>query len=797
MWPKCKELGKEADDPGDLQQSDALLKAFIRAPDNTHSPANVQLTKWKLELAWRKVYSRVNNRKGKNLAEKELDEQQHQASKGAAGGSSAGFQKNKIVQGAWTRSGNLPNRPKQGPAAASSSLPVSGTMAASKQTSQPPSNFTVNLIGDIGKGKKAFHYRFPVLGVPGDSGHDHRVDQDRSGSQVRNVRVITNYVAVNKHPAKFYVYTMKYDLTKAFKSAASVKTDGSKGKSSFVSTPLSVAPAVRGSSQDDDGGREVKQRGEKHRIFTSLKQITPLAGHAWATDGETTWSLLPLEAAGIADSTTPIDTGTVEYTKQNGRRFVVDNVRFTYVRTLDIGSGSEATQALVNVDEVNEKGASLHITALNALISHHFTTNAATDDSPTGNIISVGPNKFFVRNGFEDITCLHANRGYFTSIRPGFNKVLLNVNTATAAFFKPMLVSSFIMQMRSGKLKGYGNPEDVLKGRIVRIVYDRGQHDPDYDPNEEHHRLKTIAGFGELTPDKQEFTLEDGSAITVAKYFESLGAKIEHSDLKCVNVGIFAREVRTRDPTTREVTYSVDQKTVGRELWIPPEFLEITRDQPFNRRLVGGHTEAMLKVALRHPAANQSLIVKEGLPLLGIGQHGSDFNKLELDIGSRLLEIPARFLAVPKILYAGNEASDVECASWNLIRKKFFRTPDHNVVPEYPLKKGVYTIDLRKNKIGGPLSDLGKQFTQKLKDHGFNVSNQALNSSKHIDAKTENSVGIDERTLQRVFEDQLRIKDPPRLFLVILEGNSSETYGSVKRIADQILGVHTVCVTTK
>jgi eukaryotic translation initiation factor 2C len=67
--------------------------------------------------------------------------------------------------------------------------------------------------------------------------------------------------------------------------------------------------------------------------------------------------------------------------------------------------------------------------------------NLAVTKSLTDKVFQQSTKKFFVKCGSVDLSkTLCTIRGYYYSIKPGMQKVLLNVNAATSAFFRPITV---------------------------------------------------------------------------------------------------------------------------------------------------------------------------------------------------------------------------------------------------------------------------------------------------------------------------------------------------------------------
>ena len=135
-----------------------------------------------------------------------------------------------------------------------------------------------------------------------------------------------------------------------------------------------------------------------------------------------------------------------------------------------------------------------------------------------------------MRDEFEDIKWLNANRGYFSSIRPGAEIVLLNVGITTGAIFPPIAVDKFVDGIGDRNFNEYANRPRLLIDCSVRICYDRAQHDPEFNPNDERNQHKTIASI-DLIPSKQTFRRGDHE-ITVMDYFvKELKASSRPSDV--------------------------------------------------------------------------------------------------------------------------------------------------------------------------------------------------------------------------------------------------------------------------
>ncbi|KAH9842269.1 Protein argonaute-3 [Teratosphaeria destructans] len=600
--------------------------------------------------------------------------------------------------------------------------------------------------------------------------------------------VATNYVAVEKVPLKLYEYTVKY-------------VSASQRKDSGEETEV-----------------EVKRLSEKQRVWEALKTDAVFADRKdWATDLSTVWSLTPLRFARNDHAPSPGQIFMLQdlvYRKASGAQATLSKVEFAYLRELDLsGDKSAASRSLINCD-TNAKGASIYITALNGLMSKHVT------DLQTNSVTQVGPNKFFLNDGFTSmdhpkrgaIPPVNAHRGYFSSVRPGQRQILLNINAKAGAFFNPMKVSTFLKTFTfpdetftspCKEFDEYGPPTKVLIGKSVRICYERVQLSDKVNPNDEPNRHKTIASFGKI-PSKQTFYYgKEDRHITVKHFFVKVLQAIVPEDFDkypCVNVGLKARYPKVeRDGKIVEAVHPDD---VGKEKWIPAVFLELDPNQPFTYKLSPFHMEKMLEAAQHHAAETQHLIDMEGIQVLGLRQtHG--LTSLGLEIVPKLLQIPARFLPSPMIAYQ-NKTLNGSDATWSLgggaqADCKFYKAPPLAKAteqgPAYPLRRAVHVLDYTLAGKGHK-SELHFQFTDRLKAHGLEFAAVAGNGTAARGDAAIDQFATDADMVRSV-RQKLRGWGNPDLFLILLEDKTSGNYDRVKRVFDQHLGLHTVCITAQ
>lgn len=166
------------------------------------------------------------------------------------------------------------------------------------------------------------------------------------------------------------------------------------------------------------------------------------------------------------------------------------------------------------------------IEALNILVSRGVSEASAKS-------IEVGTNRFYYKPGYSPLTDgLIAIRGYFASIRPGMDNVLLNVNTVMGAFYEAIRVDQLLEKFPGDRRR----VERFLKGVRVRIMYSRERpKDPkgkqpvlkdtkgkgkekveEESIDSERRRTKSIWGIGQIA-DQQTFQ-KDGRRVGVLSY---------------------------------------------------------------------------------------------------------------------------------------------------------------------------------------------------------------------------------------------------------------------------------------
>ncbi|KAK5079177.1 hypothetical protein LTR64_002403 [Lithohypha guttulata] len=200
----------------------------------------------------------------------------------------------------------------------------------------------------------------------------------------------------------------------------------------------------------------------------------------------------------------------------------------------------------------------------------------------------------------------------------------------------------------------------------------------------------------------------------------------------------------------------------------------------------------MVNFACRRPTVNHDLILNDGLPYLEFdNQNGGPSKKFGIALACRKPEmtlVNARLLPPPDVCFASKTEKFAE-GKWNLRGKRFARSTKKDLL-------SLSYLALRRN--GTPPCRNTDQFVKSINDglkNYFNSSEvvKVIKNFAHDQALLE-ACSSDElaKRLEEAFKwlQHQRIK----LVLIILPDNQVNTYYSIKKAADRLTGIHTVCI---
>ena len=172
-------------------------------------------------------------------------------------------------------------------------------------------------------------------------------------------------------------------------------------------------------------------------------------------------------------------------------------------------TSKELQDYVTGVPTAKDYDSSTIIRALNIILAKFPSSGL----SPNRQIVNFGQQRFFIiETSPKDLGGgLVAYRGYYSSIRPSFGRVLCNINVCTAAFFKPMNLGEMLSQVFGGRGGGGGGGVQYksINGLKVATMY-MGRR-----------KKFVLNGVGTNGPDKEMFWWEENDKwVSVTEYFK-------------------------------------------------------------------------------------------------------------------------------------------------------------------------------------------------------------------------------------------------------------------------------------
>ncbi|KAH9887565.1 argonaute-like protein [Cubamyces lactineus] len=414
------------------------------------------------------------------------------------------------------------------------------------------------------------------------------------------------------------------------------------------------------------------------------------------------------------------------------------------------------TQALINYLEGQPQYRGYDImpiiNALNLVLSMH-------PGRVLGGGVMVGRNKFFHRSPMAPPVPLggglEAWRGFYSSVRPAWKQLMVNVNVCTTAFYTPGNLADRLIEFMNASHGA--RPAAFVKGVRIRTTH-LGYR-------------KTVKTAAKVNARQYKFTAEGMGEVTVEQYFaKKYNIKLRYPDLPLIDVG--------------------GQKTN----YLPAEVCVILENQPFRGKLLDEHTATMITVACQPPNVNAREIVLRGIQELGFAQTAPPLNAFGVSIGNEMAVVPGRILPAPSVRYAGGGPTAIDDrASWNLRGVRF-------TVGARLEKWAVLLIQdgNRRDEFAGTndpeLHSTLSGFIDMCKRSGLTVDNaKPMIVAAQLPPRTADDP-LRKRAVQKIRETLTSVASKPKIILVMLSNGDRFIYSGLKHLCDVFLDVATVCV---
>lgn len=407
---------------------------------------------------------------------------------------------------------------------------------------------------------------------------------------------------------------------------------------------------------------------------------------------------------------------------------------------------------------------------------------------------------------------LRALRGYYSSVRTGTSRILLNLNVSSAAFYKPISLRLLMNEfLNNDRVPRHPRQLEELEGflRLLRVQTNYLKTlDATGKPKKDNNgkpitakKTKTIFGFAKRPRfgDAKQTTFSFNNAakpqapaqtISVFDYFkQEHGIQLQHWNEPVLNVG------SVKDP-----------------VYLPVELCTVLPGQAAKRLLSGQQTAEMILFAARPPNQNGLSIAGtpatpgNGLVLMGLGAdtQANTVQPFGFRVSTDMVTVPGRILSSPKLQYGGGAGglTTPRDGSWNLAGKKFVQTGGFskwsclmiNNINAGPRGRALKTDDLVTRQGDEMLAPtpLVAAFEKALRGYGINMGQRLPNQDVNIPAPTpENRAQID-----KILDDKFKTAEAHQIdiLLMVIPEVDRWLYSRIKYYGDVKYGIQTVTV---
>ncbi|KAK3825007.1 MAG: Piwi domain-containing protein, partial [Benniella sp.] len=361
---------------------------------------------------------------------------------------------------------------------------------------------------------------------------------------------------------------------------------------------------------------------------------------------------------------------------------------------------------------------------------------------------------------------LEAWRGYYQSMRPGYGKMLINVDITGTAFFQggPLLnlvtkilnVPSVDDLRRPAPSLSWTKVEKQIKGLRVRV-----------DHRQRSNRTLKIFSLTRTSAKDTVFKMavnrDRGTIdIDVVTYFKQVyNIALNYPSLPCV--------------------------IVSRSAILPLEVCRVVEGQRYMKQLGERQEADMIKFTAQSPSVRANSI-RDGIKLLKYDDN-EYLRNFGMKVSSEMASIQGRILPPPVIQYHASSPSGASFiprdGTWNLVHKKFAAAATLGAW-------GVVVFGTERDLPREKVANFVRRLVCSGAECGMNIPNKnppVCYGSPH---------GFIEQILKDAWiQAGNTVKSQPQLLICILRTTGIPLYAEVKRVTDTVLGVSSQCIQSK
>lgn len=431
------------------------------------------------------------------------------------------------------------------------------------------------------------------------------------------------------------------------------------------------------------------------------------------------------------------------------------------------------------------------IQALNVIMAH--------GPSSDRNIAIAAGNKFYPFGSHPQLQIaplgggLEAIRGYFASVRTSVNRILVNVNVATGAFYRSGALLDVMKDFTGGP-----PPSNAMQYRRLATFVRKLRFETNYIPETEKggkvkkdkngktitkrkvHVIGDLSPFGKnATNVKFSKTNADGSVqqVSVEEHFKNAyNIRLSAAQAPLINYG-----------------------TLKDAKWIPAELCSVLPGQLARRLLLGPQTSEMIRFAARRPHENATSITSDGLNVTKIQPVANGLNtaltQFGIKVNPSLMTVPGRILAPPQLLYRAQATCNPRNGAWNLDPRQLGQKPFRVAKTLGAWNTLVINSGNRETIYGGMQGTMAHlaAFRATLETYGLNPG--PIQTPVELNISPNDLLNKDVAKIQQEISDALRkkLKAKPNFLFVLLPSDNAVLYDCIKYVCDCKLGVPNIC----
>ncbi|KAH9916915.1 ribonuclease H-like domain-containing protein [Fomitopsis serialis] len=411
------------------------------------------------------------------------------------------------------------------------------------------------------------------------------------------------------------------------------------------------------------------------------------------------------------------------------------------------------TQSLVNYLEGQKQYRGYDvlpvIAALNLILAAH-------PNRVGGGGVMVGKNKFFHPSPAHPPTSLggglEAWRGFYSSVRPAYKQLMVNVNVCTTAFYTPGNLADKMQEFFNASFGArYAAFVKGVRVKTTHLGY-----------------TKTVKTAAKVNARQHKFNADDYGEVSVEQYFQrKYNIKLRYPELPLIDVGGKKQNL------------------------LPAEVCTILERQPFRGKLLDDHVAAMITVALQPPNVNARAITERGLDELGFRQGPNPLAEFGVSIGTEMAVVPGRILQPPMLQYGQGAPRVDDRASWNLRDVKFAVGGRLEKWAVLVIQDGNQRDEFA-NEHDPELRSVVQGFMAMCRKSGMQVGRDEPAYAAVPLPRKDPADPIRKKAIGAIRTRLMSISPKPSMVLVILSNGDKHVYSGIKHLCDVYLDVPTI-----